>query len=236
MLREHLCVEKWLVFGGSWGSTLGLYYAEEYPNHCSGLIIRGIFLSTEQELADFYTPEKIDEKAKGWNRTALERLQMYAEDKGLDASAESMTASYRKMIIEDNDIRAAELWRAYEKYIENDDPEMFEKIISDRSKVSGDDRSVGLWETQIFNDIIKKKIDILSEARIQNLACIPIKIVQGSNDPICPPVIAKRVVEKLPFADFSLIEGGRHSPYSHPGMIDALVRATDQFALNGQFS
>lgn len=240
VLRTHLGISKWLVFGGSWGSTLGLYYTQEYPTHCSGLVIRGIFLSSEKELTNIFTPDEIDKNAKGWNRTALDRLHEYAIERGLDSSAENMTANYRRMIVEGNDHRAACLWRSFEKYIEDNDQEQFHRIMDNSTETTGDERSVGLWETQMFHLMMAKKIDLLASTRIQKLEGIPIKIVQGSEDPICPPEVARNLADRLVSANlsvsYSLIDGGRHSPYSHPGMIDALIDATDQFAFNRQFS
>lgn len=240
VLRNHLGISNWLVFGGSWGSTLGIYYAQEYPTSCSGLIIRGIFLSSKRELTDFYTPEKIDEKVKKWNVTALEYLKNYAAERGLEPTAEKMIAHYRKMIVEDNDIKAARLWRAFEEYIENGASVVqLERILSTTVETLPYERSVGLWETQMFNQIIEKEIDFLAHSRLQNLKGIPIKIVQGEKDPICPPIVARKLVEQLLHSkvsvNFSLIEEGKHSPYSDPGMIHALVSATDQFALTKSF-
>lgn len=240
VLRDHLGISQWLVFGGSWGSTLGLYYAQEYPNSCSGLILRGIFLSSHDEMRDSFSSEKIDAKVPNWNRTALEHIQNYASSQGLDSSPEQMCHSYRIMILERNDMKAAMLWRLFEKYIElRADPAMLQRLLDESAKPTGEERSVGLWETQMFDQIIKR-IDLLDESRMRKLATMPIKIVHGKQDTLCPVSVAKSLTRKLKqlgaSVALSLIEGGQHSPYSHPGMIDALVRATDQFAVSSTFT
>lgn len=239
VLREHLGISKWLVFGGSWGSTLGLYYAQEYPQSCTGLIIRGIFLSSYNEMSDTFTREKIDAKLPNWNTKALEHLQDYASSQDLDSSPENMCNSYRTMILERNDLKAAMLWRLFEKYIElNGDQAMLQRLLDESSTPTGEERSVGLWETQMFNQITKS-IDLLHDDRLSKLASLPIKIVHGKQDTLCPAQVAENLTRELrnfgTCVDLSLIEGGQHSPYSHPAMIDALVRATDQFAVSATF-
>lgn len=77
ILRRKLSIDKWLVFGGSWGSTLGLYYAQEFPGSCLGLILRGIFLATEKEMIDFFMHET-HLASKNYSRQALDTLIDYA--------------------------------------------------------------------------------------------------------------------------------------------------------------
>lgn len=118
-LRKALNIDQWLVFGGSWGSTLSLYYAQNYPNACAGLVLRGIFLSSESELADFFTEEKLSERVKKWNKTALDCLYNYARQQGEVPTPLTMCSIYRKLIVDKNDLVAARLWTAFENYIEN---------------------------------------------------------------------------------------------------------------------
>ena len=78
ILRKKLNIEKWVVFGGSWGSTLGLYYAQEFPQSCLGLILRGIFLASEKEMIDFFI-HSTHEGNKNYSRKALDALVDYAK-------------------------------------------------------------------------------------------------------------------------------------------------------------
>jgi proline iminopeptidase len=241
ILRNKLGVEEWLVFGGSWGSTLGLYYAQQYPQSCTGLILRGIFLSNEQEMEEFFTKEKIDEKVAQWNHTALTRLYEYAETQGMKPTAKTMCETYRTLILEKNDPLAARIWRAFEKYMDDtSDQEQLSRVLKDDLETNSDEWSTGIWETQLIHHIVQEKIDLMENERLSTLTHLPIKIVQGKQDTVCPPHIANELLDKMTTAgcsvDFSMIEGGSHSPYSHPGMIDALVRATDYFSLNKEFS
>ncbi len=239
VLRRHLGISKWLVFGGSWGSTLGLYYAQEYPESCSGLVLRGIFLSSKKELEDFFSVDAIEKKVPGWNRSSLELLKNYAAEKGMETSSDKLCHSYRWMIVEQNDGKAAVLWRRFEKYIESmGDEEFLNRLFNADLTVSGEERSVGLWECMLFDQIVEK-VDLLEDSRLKKMSSIPIKIVHGKQDPICPAQVALTLASRLQQfgnpVELSLIDGGLHSPYSHPAMIDALVRACDQFALNSNF-
>lgn len=238
-LRNHLGISKWLVFGGSWGSTLGLYYAQEYPQSCLGLVLRGIFLSSQEEISNFYSFEMVNEKIPKWNQTALKFLKDYATRQGLDASPEQLCRSYSKMIIEMNDIRAAAIWRRFEKYVESmGSDESLQTLLNEDLAATGEERSTGLWESHLFNQITGS-LNLLEESRLKKLNPIPVKIVQGKLDPICPAhiavILAKNLQQFGVEVDISLVEEGLHSAYSHPGMIDALVHATDQFALNYKF-
>lgn len=91
-----------------------------------------------------------------------------------------------------------------------------------------------------MNDMITKKIDLLEISQLKQLHSIPIKIVQGAKDTVCPSYVAIDLFNMLDQegcqVNLSLIAEGEHSPYSHPKMIDALVTATDNFAKNKSFS
>lgn len=240
-LKSHLDVDQWLVFGGSWGSTLGLYYAQQHPDSCLGLVLRGIFLSSEEELEEFFTEDSIHQKVSKWDLSSLQRLFDHAKLHGISPTPKTMCETYRTLIIENNDKVAARIWRAFEKYM--DDPsskEQLSRVLQDDIETNSDEWSAGIWETQMINHIIKNQIDLMEVSAIQKINGLPIKIVQGKNDTVCTPDVACDLVEKMRnngcTVDFSLIDEGCHSAYSHPGMIDALVRATDQFADKRQFS
>jgi proline iminopeptidase len=238
-LRKTLSVDQWLVFGGSWGSTLGLYYAENYPQSCIGLILRGIFLSTEQELEDFFTEDKISEKLPNWNKAALECLFTYAKQRGKEPLPRTMCGVYRQLIVEENDVKAARLWTAFEQYMENvEDRAQLARVLEDDLETTPEERTKGVWETQLIDYMIKH-INLLDPQSKKLLKEIPIKVVHGLKDPICPPSVAQDLVALLESAgcsvSLSLIEEGEHSPYSHPRMIDALISATDNFANEKRF-
>lgn len=240
VLRNHLRIDKWLVFGGSWGSALSIFYGEEYPERCLGLVVRGIFLASHRENQLFLDGEKHKRQhGANWNQEALDYLVDYARQKGFDVSLDNtpdIYAAYRTLCVERDDRDAQRIWAAFEEYVDDPtDKALFDRI--PKGETTPLERSIGIWETLLM-DSVSRTYDLLASERLEKLRGVPIQVVQGERDNLCHPDIAKGLVEGLKSAGcevkFDLVEGGSHSPY-HPGMTNALVRATDTFAAKGSF-
>ncbi len=242
VLRNHLNIDKWLVFGGSWGSTLSIYYAQEHPERCSGVVVRGVFLATPKENALFFDRERHSRQCgEYWKPEALDRIVDYARSQGLETSLDntpSIYAAYSELCVGRNDQIAQRIWAAFEDFV--DDPKdlsNFERLMSNDLETTPSDRSIGIWETLLMNSV-SLSYDLLSTERLAKMQGLQIQVVQGASDNLCHPLIAQELVDGLQSVGcavkYSLVEGGPHSPY-HPGMTDALVRATDSFADTSHF-
>lgn len=185
-IREKLDIPKWLVFGGSWGSTLGLYYAESYPSKCLGLIIRGIFLNTKDEFDAVYSQKPFEEDAKRLKEfnTFFELASKEAknsEEEMVDPNdSERIIRLYERMIMRgDRDA----IWRFH--VFENNLMEEDETKLLDPLKISEDDfrtaLSVSFFEARLFlrgtfedpltliEDV--KKLKEGSSGSVKNLGC-----------------------------------------------------------------
>lgn len=242
VLRKHLNIDKWLVFGGSWGSALSVYYAQECPDQCLGLVIRGIFLVTPKENALFFDKERYARQCGAyWKPEALDRVVNYANSKGFEVSLDNtptIYAAYSELCVRRNDLIAQRIWTAFEDFV--DDPTdlgNFARLMEDDLETTPSDRSTGIWETLLMNSV-SLTYNLLAPERLAKMQEIPVQIVQGASDNLCHPYIAQELVDRLKDVgcevSYSLVEGGPHSPY-HPGMTDALIRATDSFASTGHF-
>jgi len=241
-IKKTLNIEKWLVFGGSWGSTLSLFYAQEYPKSCLGLVLRGIFLGTQDEKRDFFNPEILKKSCgEDWDPKALKRIIDYATSQGFEVDPKnscSLYSAYREMTVNRNDIRACRLWASFERFV--DDPANkgeLERVLSDSLETTPLERSCAVWETLMF-DQLPRTVNLLDEKRLIRLKELPIQVVHGKKDNLCLWQVADELVDKLKKEGcrvrFDLIENGAHTPY-HPEMTHALVSATDRFAVKGKF-
>jgi proline iminopeptidase len=218
-LRQIAGVEKWLVFGGSWGSTLALVYAETHPARVSELILRGIYTVTRAEIAWYYqfgVSEMFPEK---W-----ERFQAPIPP----AERHDMIAAYRRRLTsEDFAIRleAAKAWSVWEGETITLLPNT---TLS--SSHAGDHFALAFarLENHYFShDCWLEDGQLLRDA--SRLAGIKGAIVHGRYDMPCPVRYAYQLHKAWPQAEFHLIEGAGHA-YTEPGILDALIAATDRFA------
>ncbi|WP_377295624.1 prolyl aminopeptidase [Rhizobium sp. SGZ-381] len=218
-LREMMGVETWLVFGGSWGSTLALAYAETHPQRVSELVLRGIYTLTKAEL-DWYYQFGVSEMFPD----KFERFQApIPEDE-----RHEMMAAYRRRLTGDDrkeQVRAALAWSLWEGetitllpnpeysggFGEEDYALAFARIENHYFVHAG-----WLEEGQLLRDAYKLKD-------------IPGVIIHGRYDMPCPAKYAWALHKAWPKADFHLIEGAGHA-YLEPGILDQLIRATDRFA------
>ncbi|MBC7147993.1 MAG: prolyl aminopeptidase [Rhizobium sp.] len=218
-LREMTGVEKWLVFGGSWGSTLALAYAETHPSHVSELVLRGIYTLTKAELDWYYQFGVSEMFPDKWERFQAPIPEDERHDM-MGAYRRYLTGTDRKKQLE-----CAIAWSTweggtitllpnpdYEAHFGEDDYAIAFARIENHFFVHGG------WmdEGQLLRDAHK-------------LRDIPGVIVHGRYDMPCPAKYAWQLHKAWPKADFHLIEGAGHA-YLEPGILDQLIRATDRFA------
>ncbi|MEZ5803532.1 MAG: prolyl aminopeptidase [Rhizobiaceae bacterium] len=218
-LREMAGVDRWLVFGGSWGSTLALAYAEKHPQRISELVVRGIYTLTRAELEWYYQFGVSEMFPDKWERF----LAPIPEPERGD-----MMAAYRKRLVGPDrraQLEAAKAWSIWEgetitllpepatsdPFADEDYAVAFARIENHYFVHAG-----WLEEGQLLRDAHKLK-------------GIPGVIVHGRYDMPCPARYAWLLHKAWPDAEFHLIEGAGHA-YSEPGILDRLIRSTDKFA------
>ncbi len=218
-LRTMMGVEKWLVFGGSWGSTLALAYAETHPEHVSELVLRGIYTLTRAELDWYYQ--------FGVSEMFPDRWEMFQAPIPEDERHDMMGAYRRYLTGTDKkkQLECAIAWSTWEgatitllpnpdyaaHFAEDDYAIAFARIENHFFVHAG-----WLEEGQLLRDAGKLKD-------------IPGVIVHGRYDMPCPAKYAWQLHKAWPKADFHLVEGAGHA-YLEPGILDQLIRATDRFA------
>ncbi len=216
-LREKLGIERWLVFGGSWGSTLALAYAEAHPQRCTGLILRGIFLCRKSE---------IDWFLYGLRNLFPEAWRAFVAPIPEAERSDLLTAYHRRLTDPDPAVHmpAARAWSTYEGSCSTllPSPETV-------AYFAGDVVALGLAriEAHYFkHDIFLPRNSLLDNVgRIRN---IPAVIVQGRYDAVCPIVSADDLHRAWPEAEYIIVPDAGHSAWE-PGICAALVRACEKF-------
>jgi len=217
-IRRHLNIDKWLLFGGSWGSTLSLLYAQTYPERVLGLILRGIFLCRAQDVNWFYQ--------SGANRFYPEYWEDFIapveHEKRID-----MVSAYYELLTSDNEIsrmRAAEAWSVWEGRTSNlqTDPitvdhfsDPYHALAMARIECHYFRHRAFIEDNQILNNT-------------SSIAQLPIHIIQGRYDMVCPINQAIELHDKLPNAHLTICNHAGHSAMELE-IAQALVTSTDQF-------
>ena len=215
-LRIHLGVERWLVFGGSWGSTLAIAYGEAYPDRCLGFVLRGIFLGRQSEL-DWFLYGMKTVFPEIWDR--LVGLLDPSEREDI------LNAYHRRLMNSDKAVHlpAARAWSAYEGACSTllPSPETV-------AAFSGDALAYALSriETHYFvNDLFMAENALINH--IDRIRHLPGIIVQGRYDMVCPIGTADALHRAWPEADYVVIPDAGHSAME-PGIRAALVRSTER--------
>ena len=220
-LREKLGIETWHVFGGSWGSTLSLYYAQEHPQRCRTLTLRGIWLLTGPELEWWlYGIRNIQPEL--WNAFAG---HVPEEERG-----DLLEAYWRRMNSEDRDVAfaAARQWSLYEGacctlYPSPDFISWFEN--------PGIAWSMARLEAHYFRNLRFDPDDLLLR-RVDRIRHIPAFIVHGRYDIVCPIKAAVDLKQAWPEADLVVVPDAGHSSHE-PGITKELVAATRRIVATG---
>ncbi len=219
-LRGHLLIEKWVVFGGSWGSTLALAYAESHPENVLALIVRGIFLCRKKEIDWFYQ--------SGAHHIFTDEWEKYIDPISPNDRSNMVAAYYKQLTSPDPAIRkrAAMAWSAWEgaalKLIF--DPTLFEHFTEDYHA-----DALARIECHYFLNQGFFKTDNYLLENAKALAKIPGHIIQGRYDMVCPFESAWELHKAWEGAEFEVIKDAGHAA-SEPGITDALIRATDYYS------
>jgi len=218
-LREHLDIENWMVFGGSWGSTLALAYAQTHPDRVRSLVLRGIFLCRPKEIAWFYQEGASAIFPDVWE----EFVKVIPEGERGDM----LEAYHRRLTSEDEAVRleAAKAWSIWEgstsKLFPN--PDIINLFADPHKALSLARIEAHYFKHNAFLDSEDQLIENVGKIRH-----IPAVIVQGRYDVVCPIMSAWALHRAWPEADLKIIGDAGHS-MSEPGITDALVDATDRF-------
>lgn len=217
-LKKHLHIKEWLVFGGSWGSTLAIAYAVAHTSSVSGLILRGIFLSRTSELNWFLGD------VKHFYPEAWQMLLAYIPD---DERFDILQAYAKRVFSNDPNIAeaAAIHWNAFESSIMT----LLPRESTGNSMPTPAHIELARARVQIhyiLNQCFVGQRDLLSEAKA--LSRIPTTIIQGRYDMVCPPISAWELKQAMPHADFEIIADAGHSAME-AGITSALIKATEAF-------
>lgn len=217
-LREHLSVESWIVFGGSWGSTLALAYAQTHPERVRALVLRGIFLCRPREIQWFYQAGASAIYPDVWEQF----LQVIPE-----AERGDMLSAYHRRLTSDDEatrIEAARAWSIWEASTSKlfPDPNLIDHF--------GDPHFASAFariECHYFTNNSFFETDNYLIENIEKIRHIPAVIVQGRYDVVCPMMSAWDLHRAWPEADLQVIADAGHSALE-PGNRSALVEATDR--------
>lgn len=219
-LRIHLKIEKWVVFGGSWGSTLSLAYAETHPDRVLALILRGIFLGRKKELRWFYQ--------FGAHHIFPDEWEKYLDPIPPSERTDLISAYYRALTSSDPAIRrrAAQAWAGWEGATLKlfFDPNQFLQFTQDDHADAIARIECHYFINHCFFDTDNWLIENVSKIRH-----IPAIIIQGRYDIICPMESAWELHKAWPEAEFEIVKDAGHAA-SEPSITDALIRAADYFA------
>jgi len=217
-LRAHLGIDRWQVFGGSWGSTLALAYAEAHPTRVTELVLRGIFLIRKQEIDWFYQ--------RGASALFPDAWEKYLEPIPEEEQGDLLAAYHRRLTSDDPAVRqrAARAWSVWEGstscLVPNQD------LID---KTAGDDFSLAFARIEchyFVHGAFLKGRELL--ANVDKIRGIPAVIVQGRYDVVCPMESAWALHRAWPEADFRVVGTAGHSA-GEPGNVHELIVATDRF-------
>lgn len=214
-IREHLQIEQWAVFGGSWGSTLGLLYAQTHPQRVSGLILRGIFLARDSDVRWFYQ--------QGTSRLFPDYWEKFIEPIAEDERDDMIAAYYRQLTGEDEmqKMRAARAWSTWEG--------MTATLQTDASLIKNFSASftalsIARIECHYFMHQCWLRPNQIIED-IEKIRHIPAWLVHGRYDVICPVEQAWELYRAWPEARLSIVADAGHAAVE-PGIIHELIGAT----------
>jgi proline iminopeptidase len=221
-IREQLDIKKWLVFGGSWGSTLALAYAQSHPQCVSELVLRGIFMLREKELQWFYQYGASEIYPEAWQgflkeipkekRTNL--IEAYREIFGSEDEEKKLSAA-----------KAWSKWEASTSFI-NHNPEAVKESINSQFALA-----FALIENHYFvnKGFLENENQLLDN--IEKIRHIPAVIIQGRYDVVCPPTTAYELHQRWPEAELKIAPFSGHSAFEEE-ITHLLIEATNTFTNN----
>ncbi|XP_013389526.1 uncharacterized protein LOC106158181 [Lingula anatina] len=218
-LRKHLNIDQWVVFGGSWGSTLSLTYAETHPDRVKALVLRGIFTLRRKELIWFYQ--------EGASFIYPDEFEKYLEPIPEVERADLMSAYYRRLTgpSEEERLRCAKAWSRWEMATSRlyQDPAMLKREENAQWALQ-----FARIESHFFvhGGFFNTDGQVLSD--IDKIRHIPCTIVQGRYDLVCPMQTAWELHKRFPEADFIVVDDEGHSA-KETKISSHLVKACDKY-------
>ena len=216
-LREKLGLQKWILFGGSWGSTLALYYAINYPERCLGLVLRGVFLGTRTEIDWFLC---------GMRKFYPEAHKLFLNGLNFSESANPTSDEILKrgseLIFSNNEEVSQKAANAWAKY------EMSCSTLDYREREMSGSSALSLAKIELhyfLNNCFLKDNEILDN--VKKIKNIPINIIQGRHDTICPPFTALKLRNKLTNSKLIMVENAGHSAFE-TGIKNALIKSISE--------
>ena len=217
-IRKHLNIEKWILFGGSWGSSLALAYGVRYPEYLTGLILRGVFLSRKKEL-DWFLKD-VDQFFPEYHELLLNHKDNINKD--------NLVEEYTRLVFGNNfniAKKASVAWNKFEgsvlKLLPTSD-------LSDNKEINYE---FELARAKVQLHYINNLCFIDGEKilnKVEVLKNIPVEIVQGRYDMVCPPKTAYDLKQRLPHSQLVIIADAGHSA-SEDGTLSSLISATEKF-------
>ncbi|MGI9106677.1 MAG: prolyl aminopeptidase [Pyrinomonadaceae bacterium] len=218
-IREHLGIERWVVFGGSWGSTLALAYAQTHPERARALVLRGIFLCRPKEIRWFYQ--------EGVSAIYPDLWEHYVKVIPESERGDMLGAYYRRLTSDDEAVRleAARAWSIWEGSTS--------KLYPDQNLIANFGEAqfalaFARIECHYFTNHAFFETDNYLIENVEKIRRIPAVIVQGRYDVVCPMMSAWELHRAWPEAELKIIPDAGHSALE-PGTRGALVEATDRF-------
>jgi proline iminopeptidase len=218
-VREHLGIDRWQVFGGSWGSTLALAYAETHPDRVTELVLRGIFMLKKREIDWFYQ--------RGASAIFADAWEHYLKPIPEAERGDLLNAYHRRLTSDDPNVQqeAAKAWSIWEGSTST--------LMSDPSLVArmgGDAFALAFARIEchffVNKGFFENEDQLLRD--VEKIRKIPGVIVQGRYDVVCPMETAWELHRAWPEADLRLVPDAGHSA-SEPGNVHELIEATDRF-------
>ena len=216
MIRKELKIDQWVVFGGSWGATLSLIYAQTHPEAARNLVLRGVFLMTKAELDWFYGGGA----GKFWPEVWDRFVSIIPEDERDDL----IGAYHRRLFSGDLPMeqRFGKAWAAWENALAS-----IHSVGGTHEGPADYARAFSRLENHYFINAGFLELDGQILAHMPRIAHIPGVIVQGRYDMICPPTSAYEVAKRWPVGELKMVRNAGHA-LSEPGISAELVRAMDQ--------
>jgi len=216
-IRNHLAIDQWIVFGGSWGSTLSLVYAQQHPENVLGLILRGIFLGREKDISWLYHPDG------GAARMFPDAWEDFVAPVA-DAKPDTILQNYYQLLTGKDEISrmaAAKAWATWEAKIATLEPN--QTLLKHFT-----DPLIALGMARISCHYFVNKCFLRPKQILENMnkiANIPGVIVHGRYDALCPVENAWKLSKAWPNAELNIIRDAGHTA-SEPAITDALIHAT----------
>ena len=203
-LRDHFGIEKWMVFGGSWGSTLSMVYAETHPERVKALILRGLFMCRRQEIQWFYQ--------SGASRLFPEAFEVYREHIPEAEQDDLVSAYYKRLTSDDSEVRleAAKRWSVWEGSTSQLVPQtgFVDNFASPEFALA-----FARIECHYFINNIFFETDDWILQNADKLADIPATLIHGRYDVVCPVENAWDLKKKMPHMDLQIMDHSGHSTF-----------------------